>query len=562
MTDSETLANGENLADSPYRMPAATSLLRWVYVGRVCVASVILFSASLFPETSRGVIVTVTIAAFLSLLVTGGSFFHTHIRGSFPSQTFLYAQMLFDLGLVTAVVHVTGGAESDFASLYILIIAVSAVTMSMRSSLLVTILAAVLYIADVVFGHPVQLSVTLFLQAGVFVLVALAISYLASRVRLEGEARTVLEREVKRLRLEAGDILRQIQTGVITVDGDGVLVFANAAAERLLKFTAVDYLGRPMLEFIDSVAPALCTAIVTTQRQRRWRLRLNGMVTTGGGTFPVGVTTTLHETGGEGPDSVTAIFTDISDQVRLQELHSRTERLEAVAELSASLAHEIKNPLASIRSSVEQLGTSVRADEDDRFLAELVVRESDRLSRLLTDFLDFSRVSVAESQLVDLGGVARAAVAVVREHPDCPEDARIRVNGARVRILGDEDLLHRVVLNLVLNALQASEGQAEVVVEIREAEATELPAEASLGPCILLAVSDTGPGVPEELRDRLFDPFVTGRTGGTGLGLSVVQRAVVAHRGLMFVDTEIGKGTTFSIFLPKSEKSEKSEVAA
>jgi two-component system sensor histidine kinase PilS (NtrC family) len=175
---------------------------------------------------------------------------------------------------------------------------------------------------------------------------------------------------------------------------------------------------------------------------------------------------------------------------------------------------------------------------------------------LLTDFLDFSRVSVVDSQLVDLGGVARAAVAVVREHPDCPPDARIRVNGARVRILGDEDLLHRVVLNLVLNALQASEGQAEVTVEIRDAEATELPVEASLGACILLAVSDTGPGVPEELRDRLFDPFVTGREGGTGLGLSVVQRAVVAHRGLMFVDTEIGKGTKFSIFLPKLEKSE------
>ena len=538
-------------------MPTATALLRWVYVGRLSVATAIFVAAAFyFTATPRTWFLIVTLALVLSLVFTGASFLHTHIRGVFPTPTFQYTQTLFDLALSTAVVHVTGGADSNFASLYILVIAMSAVTMPIASSLLVTILAAVLYLADVFFFNPVQLSPALGFQLGVFVVVALSISYLASRVRVVGAARTELEQEVKRLRLEAPDILRQLVTGVITVDGAGALAFSNPAAEQLLGFSSQQHYGTPFLGFLEGVSAELARGIMMAQRDRRRRLRLTGHVVSGGRTFPIGVTTTLHETEGDEPGSVTAIFTDISDQIRLQELNRRAERLEAVAELSASLAHEIKNPLASIRSSVEQLGESAHADEDDQFLAQLIVRETDRLSRLLTDFLDFSRVQVGESQPVHLRDVAQAAIAVVRGHPDCPPDAHITIKGDCGDIVGDEDLLHRVIMNLVLNAMQASKGEATVTVALRDVNPSDVPGGASRGACILLKVSDTGPGVPPELRAKLFDPFVTGREGGTGLGLSVVQRAVVAHRGLLFVDTETGMGTTFSIYLPRTERTE------
>jgi two-component system sensor histidine kinase PilS (NtrC family) len=559
MIDGQTLAKGETRkARIDHQMPTVGALLRWVYVGRLSVATAIFVAAAFyFTAAPRTQFFIVTLALVLSLVVTGVSFFHTHVRGVPPTETFLYGQALFDLGLVTSVVHVTGGGESDFASLYIGVIAVSAVTMSIGSSLLVTALAAVLYVGDVVFGNQVQFSTALGFQVGVFVAVALSVSYLASRVRVMGAARTVLEKEVKRLRLEAPDILRQLAAGVITVDGEGRLAFANPAAEKLLGFVAAEHRGRPFMDFLGGVSAELAKGIVVARRDGRRRLRLSGQVSTGGRNFPIGVTTTLHEAEGvDEPRSVTATFTDISDQVRLQELNRRAERLEAVAELSASLAHEIKNPLASIRSSVEQLGGSAHVDEDDQFLAELIVRESDRLNRLLTEFLDFSRVQLSESHRVDLTAVAQAAVALVREHPDCPPDAEVTVVGRCAPIIGDEDLLHRVVLNLVLNALQASRGSAAVTVTLRDVEPSEVPGGSSRGACILLEVSDTGPGIPVDLRERLFDPFVTGREGGTGLGLSVVQRAVAAHRGLVFVDTETGKGTTFSIYLPKTERTE------
>lgn len=537
-------------------MPSVASLMRWVYVGRVSVASTIFVAASFyFAETPPGVIVTVAVAAVLSLMVTGASVFHTHFRNIAPGPNFLYAQSVFDLGLVTTVVHVTGGVNSDFASLYIPVIAVSSVTMPIASSLLITIAAAVMYVADAVLMYPGQLSTAIWLQVGVFVMVALATGYLASRVRVVGAARSELEQEVHRLRLEAGDILRQISSGVITVDGEGSLVFANEAAERLLEFSGADYLGQYMLDHLEKVSPEIARAIVTTQREGRRRLRFSGSIIGSAKVLPIGVTTTLHESGEDSP-SVTAIFTDISDQIRLEKLNRRQQRLEAVAELSASLAHEIKNPLASIRSSVEQLGQSVRADADDRFLSQLVVRESDRLSRLLTEFLDFSRVRVAQSQPVDLEVVARTAVAVAREHPACPPGAKVTVKGRCHPIPGDEDLLHRVVLNLVLNAVQASNGEAQVRVTLQDTRAGDLPSGVALGDSVLLEVADTGPGIPEDLLDRLFDPFVTGREGGTGLGLSVVQRAVEAHGGLVFVDSVPGRGTKFSIFLPRTKRTE------
>ena len=557
MADSEIAAKGKKPHGGVrVAMPSVTALMRWVYVGRVSVAITIFVAASFyFAETPPGVIVTVAVAAVLSLIVTGASIFHTHIRGVVPGPNFLYAQNLFDLGLVTTVVHVTGGVNSDFASLYILIIAVSAVTMPIASSLLVTITAAVLYVADVVLMYPGQLSIALWLQVGVFVAVAVATGYLASRVRVVGAAGSELEQEVKRLRLEAADILRQIGSGVITVAGDGSLVFANWAAERLLAFVAAEYVGRPFMEYLNGVAPEIAIAIDATRGEGGRRLRVSGWISTLNEKLPIGVTTTLHQLGEEIP-SVTAIFTDISDQIRLEELNRRQERLEAVAELSASLAHEIKNPLASIRSSVEQLAASVHVDPDDRFLSQLVVRESDRLSRLLTEFLEFSRVRVAASEPVDLAVVARTAVAVAREHPDYPPGARVTVTGHCQPIPGDEDLLHRVVLNLVLNALQAADGAVEVRVTIQNAEARDLPSPVSMGSWVLLEVRDTGPGIPASLMDRLFDPFVTGREGGTGLGLSVVQRAVAAHGGLVFVDSESGAGTVFSVFLPRTKRAE------
>ena len=124
------------------------------------------------------------------------------------------------------------------------------------------------------------------------------------------------------------------------------------------------------------------------------------------------------------------------------------------------------------------------------------------------------------------------------------------IEGGRTVLDGDEDLLHRVVANLVLNAVQAARGPVKVTVSVAPVQAGEIPHGTNLEHAVRLQVRDNGPGIPEEIRERLFDPFVSGRPGGSGLGLAIVQRAVEAHRGLVLVDSAPGAGTTFTIFLP------------
>ncbi len=534
-------------------MPDPLALLQWVYVGRVLLAVVVFVAAAFyFAAVPPQVILVLAIAAMASLVASGMSAFYTHFLRRPPTSTYLYAQIVFDLALVTTVVHFTGGSQSDFSSLYILVIAVAAVLMPLASSLLLTVLAALVYVADVVWGHPHVMTVVVLLQITVFLAVAVATGWLASRVRVVGMEREDLKREVKRLRLEAGDILRNIGSGVVTVDGEGNLAYANPSAELLLGFRAEDYLGRPALALLDARSHELAAAIVATQQPGAGRtLRADGRVSRDGSSFAIGMTMTALDTSEEGPPSVTAIFTDISDQKRIEELNLRTERLEAVAELSASLAHEIKNPLASIRSSVEQLTQMAQGGDDERFLGQLVIRESDRLSRLLNEFLDFARVRVALSKPVEIARLCHSAVELVRQHPDCRPETEIRVIADDVTVEGDDDLLHRVLVNLVLNAVQAAGGKVHVTVEGRRARSDELPRGAKIERPVLLRVADDGPGIPTELRERLFDPFVTGRVGGSGLGLAIVQRAVQAHRGMIFVESQSGRGSTFTILLPE-----------
>jgi two-component system sensor histidine kinase PilS (NtrC family) len=537
--------------------PTSFELLRLVYLGRMCVAIAIYVTAALKVQVAAPLDILVTSFMLVAAAaVTLASYWHTHFRRRVPGPTFLYLQALFDVLLITAVVHMTGGADSDLASLYVIVIAVTALLMPPASAGLVTVFAGLVYFADVFWGHQSPVSAGVWIQLGVFILVAIVTAYVASRVNIMGAEREALAAEVRQVQLEADDVLRNIRTGVITVDADGRLLYANPASEEILGFKAREWLGRSVMPEFARLAPEFWAAVTSTARRGVRLMRVEAKVHRADHTFPIGVTTTTLDGPVGARPRVSAIFTDISDSKRLEELHLRAERLEAVAELSSSLAHEIKNPLASIRSSVEQLAKSSRSNPDEKFLANLIVRESDRLSRLLSEFLDFSRVRVTECRPMDLYAVAEAAIRLVRQHPDCGAGAKITLEGGPTPMEGDEDLLHRVVSNLVLNAVQAAGSKAAVKVRIGFAPQTELPGAAGIENPVTLRVSDNGPGIPPELQNRLFEPFATARVGGTGLGLAIVQRAVEAHRGLVLVDTKAGGGTTFTVYFPAARRKE------
>jgi two-component system sensor histidine kinase PilS (NtrC family) len=523
----------------------------------MCLAIAIYVTAALKVRVAAPLdILATSLMLVIAAAVTSASYWHTHFRRRAPGPTFLYLQAVFDVLLITAVVHMTGGADSDLASLYVILVAVTALLMPPANAGLVTLFAGLIYFADVFWGHSTGVTPGVWVQLAVFALVAVVIAYVASRVNVLGRREVALTAEVRQVQLEADDVLRNIRTGVITVDADGQLLYANPASEDILGFKAREWLGRTVMPEFARLAPEFWAAVTSTARRGVRLMRVEATVHRPDRSFPIGVTTTTLDGPVGSRPRVSAIFTDISDSKRLEELHLRAERLEAVAELSSSLAHEIKNPLASIRSSVEQLGRSSRANPDEKFLANLIVRESDRLSRLLSEFLDFSRVRVTECRPMDLHTVAEAAIRLVRQHPDCAAGVKIVLEGGPTPMEGDEDLLHRVVSNLVLNAVQAAGARAAVKVRTGLAAANELPGGAGIDNPVALRVSDNGPGIPADLQERLFEPFATGRVGGTGLGLAIVQRAVEAHRGLVLVDTKAGGGTTFTVYFPAARRKE------
>lgn len=574
-------------------------MVRWVWVGRVALACSILVAAVFVWDRADRIDTLLATLAFASaLLATVASAMYAEVYRRPVGRAFYVVQCAVDLLLVTAIVHITGGWSSQFAALYILVIAAAALMLPFRDGLLVALGACLLYAVDVLWLRTGIARIGVGVQLSVFVVVALGSGLIAARLRQAGAGRDALAAQLVKVQLEAADILRTIRSGIISVDATGRLLYANPAAADLLDLPLRALVGHPVLDALGGVAPRLAELLERTARDGVRTTRAEGAIRRGGQSIPIGVTTTIADiTHGTSAMTATAIFQDISDTKRLQALHVRAERLEAIAELSASLAHEIKNPLASIRSATEQLalrhasarlrlvgaggsganGAGSRAPDDDdeddeRVLHALVVREADRLSRLLSEFLDFARARVTRIATVDVGDVVRKAAQLAAAHPDRRSDVRVTIAVAdgELTLEGDEDLLHRAVFNLVLNAVQAvSQDEAcvrgdadatdggHVHVDVRLARENDTSARHAgtrwQGDTITIAVSDNGPGIAPGLRNTLFEPFVTTKAGGSGLGLSVVHRAVEAHRGVVVTDA-LTPGTRFTILLPLDQE--------
>lgn len=531
--------------------------VRWIYTGRLSLATAI-FLAAIFAWKDAAA--SDTMIASLAFAATAGvttvSAWVSLVQRRRLGPTFLYLQSVFDLLLVTAVVHITGHGASPFAALYILVIAVASLFLPTGGGLLIAALGNVLFFADAIVAREAGYDLALWLQLGTFGVVALGSGWVAAKLREGALGREVLAAELVQARLEAADILHNIRSGIVTVDTNGRLLYANPAASDLLGTDLESHIGTPFIVWVDDVAPVLADALRRSVGARERTTRAEGYIEKGGERLTIGVTTTAPEApagSNEGRGATTtAIFQDISATKRIESLRVRAQRLEAVAELSASLAHEIRNPLASIRSAVEQLSATRRATEDERTLGALVLRESDRLSRLLGEFLDFARVRATTIRPVDIGRIARGATDLAGTHPDRGEGVIVRCSMPAEPLImeGDEDLLHRATFNLVLNAVQATPERGLVEVEIATVPPHEVPVGTGFEEgAVSLRVRDTGVGIDPELRDRMFDPFFTTKPGGSGLGLAVVHRAIEAHRGLVFVDSG-SHGTCFTVLLP------------
>jgi len=363
--------------------------------------------------------------------------------------------------------------------------------------------------------------------------------------------------ELRRLIDDTESVLDSLAGGLLTIDRDGRIRAFNPAAERILGVRAANVRGRTLEAAFGTLVPLLREKLQRSLAERVPIHRFEMQVAQSpGGTRPIGLSTSLLRTPRGEELGLLATFQDLTDVVRMQERMRRADRLAAVGELAASIAHEIRNPLAAIANSVDMLRDELPVRGEQKQLMDVVVKESERLNRILDDFLEYARVRPLQSQMAPVQRAVEEVVMLLRCHPDIGDDLTIRVHdraGNRWACM-DEAQMKQVYVNLSLNAFEAMahRGTLDISIEGCDGGAAGL----TDTPCIRLAFRDSGPGVDPTHAAGIFEPFHTTKPHGTGLGLSIAARIVESHGGRIEVDSPPGGGAEFSIYLPEIEPPE------
>lgn len=360
--------------------------------------------------------------------------------------------------------------------------------------------------------------------------------------QLEEAYRKLEERAIQLINVQdyTSSILRSITSAVITVGPDGSVATANPAAERMLDLSELEMVPKPFGSLFredgglsDDVRKVLENRVPLAMRETTIRTR-------SGREIHVQTTTSRMRAVGGAVLGAVVTLEDVSDIRALTEQLIRADRLAAMGELTAGVAHEVRNPLGVIRASVQLLEDAQCDPERIKRSADVIKQEIDRLDKVIKALLDFGRPGTPRMVRVDLGQVIEDVVLFTERFA--------RQSGVTIEfeketgtpdVLGDPDQLKQVFLNLFTNAVQAmAETGGRIHVSVKGS-----------GEYVSAEVSDTGPGILPEDLPRIFDPFFTKRAEGTGLGLTIVHRIVDEHNGHIEVRSD-GSGTTFTVTLP------------
>ncbi len=468
-------------------------------------------------------------------------------HGGFPRRHMV--ELVGDGCLITGLVYCSGGSASLFEFLYIVWIVHAAVTTGERGALL-SCACAMLGFGLMVLGeagswlppfdqHSVIAPDAALSTVGLHSLAFLFTALLSRRLTVQIQTG---RRELHDLGELYQGIVDNVSSGLLTVNHEGEITSFNAEAARITGYSAREVMGEPLAELFPTLAelfPSLPPKGEGTRLQVRFRGR-NGQDAHLGMSISA-----LRESGGEEVGAI-LVFQDLTQIVEMEERLRRSERLSAVGQLAAGMAHEIRNPLASLSGAIELLLADLPSDGgSDARLTQIVQRETERLKRLVSDFLRYARPGEGRIERVPLNDLmdeirqllCAGEHAEVRLDLEIPDDLCAR---------GDPDQLRQVFWNLVLNAVQSEPEDGRVLV--RASVSDDMDSE-GMG-SVLVEVIDRGSGIPAEILERVFEPFFTTRAKGTGLGLATVHRVVEAHGGELAVSSKPGEGTSIRVFLP------------
>ncbi|HEX9943191.1 MAG TPA: ATP-binding protein [Thermoanaerobaculia bacterium] len=470
-----------------------------------------------------------------------------------------YLQFFGDLLLITGLVYFLGGVTSPFSLLYLIVIAVASALLRRRAGVTVASAALLMYgglILALFFGWlqpavPGQEVVTgwrlgynLAVHGFGFYAVALLTYYLAHNVTRAERALEEKSEHLADLQVVHRDVIQSISSGLLTTDLEGTVTSANLAGLEILGRSEEELAGAPIQQSGLFTAEQWREATAASEQTGRMRSEVELMREKE--SRYIGFSISRLTDGFGHHRGYIVIFQDLTRWRRIQEELRMKDRMVAVGELAAGLAHEIGNPLAAISGSVQMLSSSVNGDPAQRKLIDILLKESHRLDRTIKGFLRFARPRERSSVSFDIARLLAENCELLKNSEEVTERHRLEVvlDPPSARLFADPDQVSQIFWNLARNALRAMPDGGTLRVAGRLA-----------GDWYRLQVVDTGHGMTEEQRTNLFHPFQSFFDGGTGIGMAIVYRIVQDHGGRLRVDSRPGAGTTITVELPTAGSS-------
>jgi len=472
---------------------------------------------------------------YIIVLLYGLTIAYGLLINRLPVQAMAYAQHTLDCLTATLLIAISGGVESWFSWVILLVVISAAIVTGRRAAYIAATMGAILYgaLLDMQFYatlpipyHPGLLEKDFLYKMFSHMMGLYITAYLMGELVSRLERR---DRDLRELTHFNREVFESSPAGIFTTDSEGRLLLFNRAAEDITGLQRAEALGMPVLEVFPFIGDLMDT------RRRESTLRLPG-----GEERVLGMSLSplLDHAGLE--KGHIGIFQDLTEMKNMARLVKQKESLAAVGELSARIAHEIRNPLASLKGSIEMLREGTMSLEQSERLMDIALSEMDRLNTIITDFLSYSRPTPPVVETFDLNEALSEVFEMLKNRASTPV-AFIREFSGKFPVRADQKKLKEVFWNLGINALEAMpEGGTLTVGTQRHGNTAEV------------FFQDTGQGLKSEDRERIFFPFFTTKKHGTGLGLSTAYRVTEAHGGTILLQSAPGKGARFTITLPEA----------
>ena len=480
-------------------------------------------------------------------------------------------QVTGDLIVVGGILYTTGGIHSPLSFLFLFVIIATSVVLPQSVCYLVASGASIIYglLVDLEYYHIIQpvyifqnTNVSFERGYGFYIIILNIVSYysvaylssiLSNRLKIVKEELVTASIDLKELQAFHSSVVQDMGNGLLTTDLKGRITSMNRAAEEATGYVIEECSEKPAGQLL---AISDLENLFRNPNPEKLPLEIEGECTRKDGKN-IFIRMKISRLLGDGSPvkGYICVFEDLTEVKEMRERFVQAEQLAALGRFSAGMAHEIRNPLASISGSIQVLHKGLKLEDSYKNLMKIVIKETDRLNGILSEFLNYSQPRITEKSLVDLTQIVMDSVTLMKNsgeyHP--LNSIEVEETGDHLIISADEEQIKQMVWNLCMNGLKAMPQGGALKITLKKVSSFHTIGFKSDRRGIMFIVEDEGCGIPENQIKEVFDPFFTTRENGVGLGLANVYQTVQILEGSIEVESKVDRGTKFTVYIPKGE---------